>query len=392
MSAARRPIRVLRVISRLNIGGPAIHVALLSRPSSSDRIESLLVTGLENPGEGTMIEFVRSQGVEPVIIPELVADSLIGPRDLVALWRLVRLIRQFRPDIVDTHTAKAGFIGRIAGALTGVPVRIHTFHGHVLQGYYSATKNTVFRRVEKALARLSTRLIAVSDRVKLDLIEYGVARPEKIEVIPLGLDLSPFLNSSTLRGSFKRELGLPESALLVGIVSRIFAIKNHALFVDAAARVTKELPDARFVVVGDGALRADMEERARHLGLDGRVIFTGWRRDLPAIYADLAALVISSNNEGTPFSAIEAMAAAVPVVGTRVGGMPDLIREGTTGILVPPRDADAMSAALVSLLKNSDRRRRMGDAARADVETRFDVARMLTETHALYEACLRKTG
>ena len=391
MSPDRRSIRVLRILSRLNIGGPAIHVALLSRPSSSDRVESLLVAGRENPGEGTMIDFVRSQGVEPILIPELVADSFIGPRDLLALWKLVRLIRQFRPDIVDTHMAKAGFLGRIAGALTGVPVRIHTFHGHVLQGYYSGTKNTIFRRVEQALARLSTRIIAVSDRVKLDLIEYGVAPPEKIDVIPLGLELSPFLNSGTLRGSFKRELGLPESALLVGIVSRIFAIKNHALFVDAAARVTKEVPDARFVVVGDGALRADTEERARRLGLDGRVIFTGWRRDLPAIYADMAALVISSNNEGTPFSAIEAMAASVPVVGTRVGGMPDLIREGTTGILVPPRDADAMSAALISLLRDSDRRRRMGDAARVDVETRFDVARMLAETQALYEACLLKT-
>ena len=391
MTADRRPIRVLRVISRLNIGGPAIHVALLSRPTSSDRIESRLVTGLENPGEGTMLEFVRSQGVEPVIIPELVADSFIGPRDLVALWKLVRVIRAFRPDLVETHMAKAGFLGRIAGALTGVPVRIHTFHGHVLEGYYSPIKNTVYRRVERGLARLTTRLIAVSDRVKLDLIEFGVAPPGKIDVIPLGLELSPFLNCGALRGSFKRELGLPESALLVGIVSRIFAVKNHALFVDAAARVTKEIPEARFVVVGDGALRADTEKRARRLGLDGRVIFTGWRRDLPAIYADMAALVISSNNEGTPFSAIEAMAASVPVVGTRVGGMPDLIREGTTGILVPPRDADAMSAALISLLKDADRRHRMGDAARDDVETRFNLGRMLSETHALYEACLRET-
>jgi glycosyltransferase involved in cell wall biosynthesis len=134
-----------------------------------------------------------------------------------------------------------------------------------------------------------------------------------------------------------------------------------------------------------------MEERAKRLGLDGRMIFTGWRRDLPAIYADMAALVVSSNNEGTPFSAIEAMAASVPVVGTRVGGMPDLIRDGTTGLLVPPGNVEAMSAALVSLLRDPDRRHRMGEAARADVEQRFTVNRMLDETHALYEACLRKT-
>jgi len=390
MTAEPRPIRVLRVISRLNIGGPAIHVALLSR-RSSDRFESLLVTGLEKAGEGNMLEFVRAQGVEPIIMPELVADSLIGPRDFVALWKLVRLIRRFRPDIVDTHTAKAGFLGRIAGALTGVPVRIHTFHGHVLHGYYSEIKNTIFRRVERLLGRLTTHFIAVSDQVRLDLIDYGVAPGEKISVIPLGLELSPFLNCAALRGSFKRELGLPETTLLVGIVSRIFAIKNHALFVDAAARVISEVPDARFVVVGDGVLRPEIEARAANLGLNGRLIFTGWRRDLPAIYADMAALVISSNNEGTPFSAIEAMAASVPVVGTRVGGMPDLIREGSTGVLVPPRDAAALSAALVSLLGDPQRRRRMGEAARADVEHRFTIARMLDETHALYEDCLRRT-
>jgi glycosyltransferase involved in cell wall biosynthesis len=391
VSEGSRRIRVLRVVARLNIGGPAIHVALLSRPSASSRFESMLVTGTENAGEGSMVNMVRGLGVEPVVIPEMVGDSSVGLRDAVALWKLVRIIRRFRPDIVDTHTAKAGLLGRIAGAITRVPVRVHTFHGHVLHGYYSPAKNWLFRRVERALGRITTRLIAVSEQVRLDLLGYRVAPLEKIAVVHLGLDLSEFLTSQRRRGDLKTELGLPDSALLVGIVGRIFAIKNHALFVDAAALIALDVPDARFLVVGDGALRGQTEARARAAGIADRMIFTGWRHDMPVVCADLAALVVSSDNEGTPMSAIEAMASSVPVVATRVGGLPDLIRDGETGVLVPPRDAAALSLAITGLLKDPARRERMGAAARADVAARFDVSRMLQETHALYEACLRET-
>ena len=392
MDQARgRRFKVLRVVARLNIGGPAIHVAFLSRPSSSERFESMLVTGQENPGEGSMIDFVRSQGVEPVLIPELVGDSSVGIRDAIALWKLVRIIRQFRPDIIDTHTAKAGLVGRVAGALTGVPVRVHTFHGHVLHSYYSPLKTSLFRRIERALARFTTRVIAVSDQVRLDLIEYRVAPPGKIAVVPLGLELSDYLTCERYRGAFKASVGFSPDALVIGIVGRIFSIKNHALFVDAAAQVAARVPSARFVVVGDGILRGEMEERARQAGLGDRIVFTGWRRDLPVIYADLAVLAVSSNNEGTPFSAIEAMASSVPVVATRVGGLPDLVRDGDTGLLVPPRDVAALSGALTDLLVDAPRRQRMGEAARADIATRFDVARMVRDTHALYEACLRET-
>lgn len=386
----RRPIRVLRVVARLNIGGPAIHVALLGRPSASDRVESLLVTGTENAGEGSMIDMVRGFGIAPEVIPEMVGDSSVGFRDAVALWKLVRIIRRFRPDIIDTHTAKAGLLGRVAGALTGVPVRVHTFHGHVLHGYYSPAKNWVFRRVERALARLTTRIIAVSEQVRQDLVRYGVAPLEKIAVVHLGLDLSEFLESRHHRGEFKAELGLPADTLLVGIVGRIFAIKNHALFVDAAALVAREVPEARFVVVGDGMLRDETEARARRLGIADRMIFTGWRRDMPVVCADLAILAVSSDNEGTPMSAIEAMASSVPVVVTRVGGLPDLVREGETGVLVPPGDAAALAAAITSLLEDPARRERMGRAACAEVAARFDVRRMVQETHDLYEACLRE--
>jgi glycosyltransferase involved in cell wall biosynthesis len=231
---------------------------------------------------------------------------------------------------------------------------------------------------------LSDRLVGVSEQVRRDLVRYGVAGPEKIAVIPLGLDLEPFLESAGYRGKLRRELGMSNGELLVGIVGRIFPVKNHRLFLEAAARVAAELETARFLVVGDGVLRPAMEEYARALGLGDRVVFTGWRRDLPLIYPDLDVLVVSSNNEGTPVSAIEAMAAGCPVVATCVGGLPDLVADGETGCLVPPRDPAALAAGILRLLGDRETARRLGEAARAAVAERFAVKRLCRDVENLY--------
>jgi glycosyltransferase involved in cell wall biosynthesis len=246
--------------------------------------------------------------------------------------------------------------------------------------------------MERVLGSLTTRIIAVSEQVKRDLVDYRVANPDKISVIPLGFELQPFLDSANQRGSFRRELGVSNGAPLVGIVGRIFPIKNHRLFLNAAARVAAEEKAARFVVVGDGALRQQMEEHANGLGIADRVIFTGWRRDLPRIYADLDVLVVSSNNEGTPVSAIEAMAAGCPVVATRVGGLPDLIDDGETGYLVRRGDADSLGAAVMGLLRDRETARRIGESARARVAERFTIERLVADTERLYAGLLAKRG
>jgi glycosyltransferase involved in cell wall biosynthesis len=381
-------IRVLRIIARLNVGGTAVHVTLLTKYLDRERFETVLVSGTENPGEGTMIDFTRAHGIEPMIVPEMVGQATLAPRDAVALWRLVRLMRRYRPHIVDTHTAKAGSLGRVAAWMAGVPVIVHTYHGHVLEGYYDPVRTRLLRVMERGLARLSTRLLVVSRRVGEDLVRLGAVPADKIEVVPLGMDLAPFLDVDHRRGRLRREFGIPDEAPIVAIVSRIFAIKNHALFIDAAARVLRELPDVRFLIVGDGILRPAIEQQAARLGIQQNVIFTGWRRDLAEIYADTTILVVSSNNEGTPVSAIEAMASAVPVVATRVGGLPDLIRDGETGVLVPPRSIAALSDALVALLKDPSERRRLGTAARADAVARFSVDRLIEDTTRLYDRLL----
>jgi glycosyltransferase involved in cell wall biosynthesis len=335
-----------------------------------------------------MLDLARARGVRPVIIPAMVGEATLNRWDVKAFVELYRLFRRERPHIVHTHTAKAGALGRVAARLAGVPVVVHTYHGHVLHGYYTRLQNSLLRGAERGLGFLSDRLVTVSEQVKRDLVRYGVAGAQKITVIPLGLDLEPFLAGAGQRGKLRRELGLIDGEPLVGIVGRIFPIKNHRLFLEAAARVAKELDGARFLVVGDGVLRPAMEDYAHALGLANRVMFTGWRRDLPVIYPDLDALVISSNNEGTPVSAIEAMAAGCPVVATRVGGLPDLIADGETGFLVPPRDPAALAIRILELLRERDTASRISKAAQATVAERFGVERLCRDVEDLYEELL----
>jgi len=389
------PIRVLRVIARLNVGGPALHVALLNSGMDRRRFRSWLVTGTENPGEGTLRHYAEARGVLPVVIPEILGQATLAPRDVVALTKLTALVRRVRPHVVHTHTAKAGFLGRVAARAAGVPVVLHTYHGHVLSGYYGRIRENGLRLMERGLARLSDRLITVSDRVRDDLVAFGVAPADQFIVVPLGLDLDPMFAAAAQRGLFRRELGLEGQAAeapLVGIVGRLFPIKNHTLFLDAAARVRTAHPDTRFVVVGDGPLRGELEARARQPDLVDRVIFTGWRHDLPKIYADLDTLVVSSLNEGTPVSAIEAMAAEVAVVATRVGGLPDLIEDGRTGRLVTSEDPAALAGAIIRVLDDPTRGQPIREAARADVERRFMVSRLVDDMQDLYLKLLAAKG
>jgi glycosyltransferase involved in cell wall biosynthesis len=238
--------------------------------------------------------------------------------------------------------------------------------------------------MEQSLAHITDKIITVSERVKDELVAYGVARAEQISVIPLGFDLEPFLDARVHRGQFRREFGLDDGIKLVGIVGRIFPIKNHGLFLAAAARIVGSEPAATFVIVGDGVLRPALEQQARELGIADRVLFTGWRRDLPAIYADLDALVVSSDNEGTPVSAIEAMASACPVVATRVGGLPDIIADEETGLLVPPRNAEALSDAVLRLLNNPETARNMSRKAMLMARQRFSTRRLMTDMEHFY--------
>ncbi|MFN3477083.1 MAG: glycosyltransferase, partial [Candidatus Methylomirabilales bacterium] len=332
-------IRICRVITRLNIGGPAQHVILLSAGLPQEAFDTLLVVGKEEEGEGNMLDFARAKEIQPFFIPELQRE--IRPlHDFVAFVKLYRLFQQWRPHLVHTHTAKAGALGRLAARAAGVPVVVHTFHGHIFDGYFPPWKGRLFLAIERLLAKLTTRIIALSEGQRRELLQLKIGGEAQLAILPLGLELDPFLTAPAKNGQLRRELGLPGERL-IGIVGRLVPIKGHETFLQAARSVAERLPSCRFLVVGDGPERLKLQGMAATLGLASRVLFLGWRRDLDRIYADLDLLVLSSSNEGTPVSLLEAMAAGVPVVATQVGGVRDLITHPETGLLVPPGDAQA---------------------------------------------------
>lgn len=379
-----RPIRILRIIARLNVGGPAIHVTLLTEKLSAPDYESTLVCGTIGDDEGDMSYYAAAHGVTPVILPEL-GRSLHPLRDLRTIWKVYRLIRQYQPDVVHTHTAKAGFVGRVAAWLAGVPVIVHTFHGHVFQGYFSPTMTRVFLLLERMTARMSSTVITLTDGLRRDLADvYHITDREHITVLPLGLDLAPFAAVVRKNGAFRREHGIPADAPLSGIVGRLVPVKNHRLFLDAAARVRAHVPDAHFVIIGDGELRGELEAQVDALGLRDAVTFTGWMQNLAPVYADLDINVISSVNEGTPVSVIEALAAGCPVVATAVGGLPDLLEQGAFGALVPSGDAEALAAAMVRVLREPPD----GNTTQALMLERYGIERLVGDLRRLYGALL----
>jgi len=377
----RDRLKVVRVIARLNIGGPAIHTVLLTKFLEPQRFESFLVAGVEGVGEGSMSDWAAAQGVVPIIIPELGREiNLVA--DLKVLFKLYRLFRREKPDIVHTHTAKAGFAGRLAARLAGTPIVIHTFHGHVFHGYFNPWKTRLFIFIEQMLAHLSTRIITISPLQRQEILNFGIASPDKILIIPLGFDLDPFFTCQTGRDWLRAELALGAEVKLVGIVARLTAIKNHHLFFEAAALVHQRCQNVHFVVVGDGELRAELEQYVAALQLERVAHFLGWRQDMPAIYAGLDLVVLTSNNEGTPVTLIEAQATGCPVVATAVGGVPDIVTDGQTGYLVPPNDAEALAKAILKVL--ADDSGSMGRTARQVVAEQFTISRLVRDMEQLY--------
>lgn len=378
---------MMRIIARLNIGGPALHATLLAESLAPDRYDSMLVCGDVEVDEGSYLDLHERRDLRCVRVATL-GRQIRGLRDLSALSQLVRLMRKFNPDIVHTHTAKAGTLGRLAARLAGVPVVVHTYHGHVFHGYFSKSATRVFLAVERLLARLSTRLLTVSPTVRKELLGLGIGTPEQLIVMPLGLDLERFRQSDGLRGQLRAELGFDPDTPLVGIVARLAPIKSHETFLTAAALIAARNARTRFVIVGDGERRGPLETLSRSLGLEDRVVFLGWRRDLDRIYADLDVVALTSQNEGSPVSLIEAMAARCAVVSTRVGGVPDLIQHRIDGLLVPPANAEALADAMGELLADAALRHSLGSAAAAKAYPAYSATRLLDDMDRLYSSLL----
>lgn len=387
-------VRIMRIIARLNIGGPAVHIANLMAGLDPDRFESDLVTGLPGPDEGDMGYLIAQKGLaSPIVLPTL-GRSLHPVRDLLTVFKLVAVLRRQRPHIVETHTAKAGFVGRIAARLAGVPVVLHVFHGHVFYGYFGALQTRVFIGIERFLARWTDRVITISPMQRHDIAQvYRIAPPDKVAVVPLGFDLRPFVDARRAQeGGGRIALGVPQGVPLVGYVGRLTTVKNPALFVTVARCVLASVPNAHFCLVGDGELRADVERQIVDLGLSKRITLAGWQRDMPPVYSALDVLVLPSLNEGTSVTAIEAMATGVPVVATSVGGIPDLVVDGRTGLLAASGDAGALAEHVVRLLRSPEQAHSFALAGQEDVLARFGVQRLVRDMEALYVSVLEERG
>jgi glycosyltransferase involved in cell wall biosynthesis len=372
----------------LNVGGPAIHVILLSHHLRPD-YATVLVSGLEAEREGDMLPLARRLDVDVVRMPRLGREiNLVG--DAMSVIKLARLIAREKPDIVHTHTAKAGFVGRLAARLCGVPIVVHTFHGHVFRGYFGPLTSRAFVSLERLLARATDLVLTVNEQQRQELIGYRIAPPDKIRAVLLGLELGPLATAGADPSLMRRKWGLPLEAPVVGIVARLVPVKGHELFLDAAAELLRRRPDARFVVVGDGERRAELEAYAARAGVPA--IFAGWESDLPAVYAALDVVCLTSLNEGSPVALIEALAAGKPVVSTTAGGVVDLIRHEDNGLLVAERDPRAYSQAIRRLLDDPPRAAAMGARGRESVYPRYDVRRLADDMRGIYAALLASRG
>lgn len=406
--------KIVRLIARLNVGGPARHVVWLTEALNNERFDSVLIAGVPPEGEDDMSYFADAHGVEPLFIREMSRE--LSTRDAVSLWKVYRAFRREQPDLVHTHTAKAGTIGRAAGflyrwltwkTLIGKPRRVkfvHTYHGHVFHSYYGRAKTQFFLFVEKTLARLATDKIIVISRQQHDEIhgEFGVGSGAQFKIVPLGIDLSHFENADSKRSLFRDEIGARPDEILVGLVGRLTEIKNHSFFLRVAAlykkNKTDESPSLRFVVVGGGHLREELEAEAKNLGVADVVQFVGNRDDTDVFYAGLDIVALTSHNEGTPLSLIEAMANGRACISTAVGGVVDLLGApieetgGFTvcerGVRVAPNDAEAFYGGLDYLAKNEMSRRELSARGRDFVFSNYSKERLIAEIEELYRDLL----
>jgi glycosyltransferase involved in cell wall biosynthesis len=380
-------VRIIHVIARLNVGGAALHVLQLAREQRRRGHEVVVVAGTLAAGEESMEYVADELGVDVLKLPAL-QRPLSLRADSTAILRLREIIRARRPDVLHTHTAKAGATGRIAALLSGgarPPTVVHTYHGHVLSGYFSRRWERVFRRIESVLARATGTLIAVSDEVRDDLLGFGVGRAERFVVVPYGFDLPAWSRADEeARGRIRADLGLADDTFAIGWAGRLTAIKRPLDLVRTLRSVADAGVDAVLVLVGDGELRGETEALARELGVADRTRFAGFQQRIREWYAAVDASLLTSANEGTPVVAIESLAAARPVVATRAGGTATVVRDGETGFLLEIGDVDGLAARLVDLARDPELRRRLGEAGAADVRERFAVARMADEIEAVY--------
>ena len=387
---------VIHILTQFDRGGSAMDTFRTVLGHDRCRFRAYLVYGrpevLTAPEAAQVdaaLKELRQAGVSLFNVPTLVREirPLSDAWATVTLWRF---LRRERPGIVHTHTSKAGAVGRISAWLAHVPVVVHTPHGHVFYGYYGRVESRLLCLAERLLAKITDRIVTLTERGAQEHVQYGIARREKFATIPSGIALTTFQSVHVDPVVKRKELGLPPEGPIVGTVGRLVPVKGHSWLLKSVPRVLAEVPQACFAMIGAGPLAESLRQLAEELDISRRVMFLGARQDVPECLVALDLFVLPSLNEGMGLALVEAMAMGLPVVATRVGGIPDIVREGETGLLVPPGDEKALALAMLSLLWDPDRRRAYGEAAKRRVDERFDVASTVREVERLYETVWRE--
>ncbi len=385
--------KVLRIINRFNIGGPTYNATFLTKFISED-YETLLVGGLPEKDESDSLHILEEYGVKPLLIPEMKRIPNFRS-DREAYRKIKQIITEFQPDIVHTHAAKAGALGRKAAKSCGVPIIVHTFHGHVFHSYFGKTKTLIYKLIERRLAKLSTGIVAISPIQKEELSSiHRICQSDKIKVIPLGFDLMKFQENLTeKRIETRQRWNLNEEEVAIAIVGRLAPIKNHSLFLDVVEMLAEKGIKARYFIVGDGQEKTSIEQRAKELekkyGL--KVELTSWIKDIATFNAGMDIICLSSDNEGTPVSLIEAQASGVPVISTDVGGVKDILDEGETGFVVPKKDPQSFSEKLQLLIENKEIRRKMSQNGWNFVRDKFHYTTLVKNMENYYAELIEKT-
>jgi glycosyltransferase involved in cell wall biosynthesis len=392
--------RILRIINRFNLGGPTYNASYLTKYLAPE-FKTFLLGGQKDDSEENSEYIVHNLGLIPVILPEM--RRTINPmKDYAAYSRIKSIIKEFKPDIVHTHASKAGALGRRAAYNMGVPVIIHTFHGHVFDSYFSGVRSSVYQNIERNLAKKTTRIIALSEAQKYDLVEkYKICPEEKVQIIPLGFDLSRFREDmDEKRKQFRHNFSIEDDEIAIGIVGRLVPIKNHTLFLEGLKYVHENSHRRiRAFIVGDGEDKDNLVQKCIDLGLDyaetsgekrkGLVTFTSWIKNVDYVYAGMDIVALTSLNEGTPVSLIEAQAAGKSIITTNVGGIENIVIPGKTAILTETNCQEDFGNKLLQLVENDSMRQQFSDQGWNFVKEKFHVTRLVSDMKQLYYKLLK---
>jgi len=382
-------IKVLHIITRLDRGGSAENTFLTVTGLDKDSYDVTLMSGPVEDSMQDRTKQIEAHGIKYIFISELARD-INFIKDLKTLFKIYIFLRKEKFDIVHTHTSKAGFLGRLAAKLAGVPIVVHTPHGHVFFGYFKPVKTKIFIFFEKLSSHITDKIVALTNREKDDYILFKTTREEKSVVINSGVDLNKFKELSFRdKQSFKKELGLPENSLIAGTVGRLVPVKGQEFLIEAAKHIIPKFPSTLFMFTGDGHLRQNLNKKALEMGIKENVIFLGWRDDVDMIISIYDVFVLPSLNEGMGRVLVEAMALGKPIVASHIGGIPDLITQGKNGFLVPPRNPEQLAKYIQILIEDKEKRESMGQAGKK-ISLKFSKEIMVEKITGLYNELLFK--